>query len=64
MVKNSSANAGDSRVFLHGKFQRRRSLAGYSPRGRKESDTTEHTCTRAQGQNVAHAELRGDRCRV
>ena len=28
-------------VFLHGKFHGQRSLAGYSPWGRKESDTTE-----------------------
>ena len=28
-------------VFLSGKFHRQRSLAGYSPRGRKESDMTE-----------------------
>ena len=30
-------------VFLPGKSQGQRSLEGYSPRGRKESDTTEHT---------------------
>ena len=30
-------------VFLPGKSHGQRSLAGYSPRGRKESDTTEHT---------------------
>ena len=29
--------------FLSGKFQGQRSLAGYSPQGHKESDTTEHT---------------------
>ena len=28
-------------VLLLGKFHRQRSLVGYSPRGRKESDTTE-----------------------
>jgi len=28
-------------VLLPGEFQAQRSLAGYSPRGRKESDTTE-----------------------
>jgi len=33
-------------VFLPGKFHGQRSLAGYSPWGCKESDTTEHTCTR------------------
>ena len=30
-------------VFLPGKFHGQRSLEGYSPWGRKESDTTEHT---------------------
>ena len=30
-------------VFLPGKFQGQRSLAGYSPWGLKELDTTEHT---------------------
>jgi len=30
-------------VFLLRKFHRQRSLAGYSPGGCKESDTTEHT---------------------
>ena len=29
-------------VFLPGKFHGQRSLVGYSPRGHKESDTTEH----------------------
>ena len=34
-------------VFLPGKVHGQRSLAGHSPRSRKESDTTEHihTCT-------------------
>ena len=32
-------------VFLPGKPLGQRSLAGYSPRGRKEPDTTEHTNT-------------------
>ena len=32
-------------LFLPGKSHGHRSLAGYSPRGCKESDTTEHTCT-------------------
>ena len=31
-------------VFLPGKFHGQRSLAGYSPWGCKESDSTEHTC--------------------
>ena len=30
-------------VFLPGKFHGQRSLEGYSPRGRTESDTTEQT---------------------
>ena len=30
-------------VFLPGKFHRQRSLVSYSPWGRKESNTTEHT---------------------
>ena len=30
-------------VFLPGKSHGQRSLAGYSPQGHKESDTTEHT---------------------
>ena len=29
-------------VFLPGKFHGQRSLVGYSPWGRKESDTTDH----------------------
>jgi len=32
-------------VFLPGEFPRKRSLAGYSPWGRKESDTTERLST-------------------
>ena len=32
-------------VFLPGKFHGQKSLAGYSPWGRRESDTTEHACT-------------------
>ena len=32
-------------VFLPGKFHRQRTLVGYSPWGRKESDTTERLCT-------------------
>ena len=30
-----------SSIFLPGKFHGQRGLAGYSPRGRKESDMTE-----------------------
>ena len=33
-------------VFLPGKFHGQRSLAGYSPWGRKELDATEHTAQR------------------
>ena len=33
-----------SPVFLPGKSHGQRSLAGYSPWGRKESDTTKHAC--------------------
>ena len=36
-----------SPVFWPGESQGQRSLAGYSPRGRRESDTTERTHTRA-----------------
>ena len=32
-------------VFLPGKFHRQRNLVGYSPRGCKESNMTEHSCT-------------------
>ena len=31
-------------VFLHGKSHGQRSLVGYSPKGREESDTTERAC--------------------
>ena len=30
-------------IFLPGKFHGQRSLEGYSPQGRRESDSTEHT---------------------
>ena len=47
-VKASASNAGDpgsipgsTPVFLPGESHGRRSLVGYSPWGRKESDTTE-----------------------
>ena len=42
-------------VFLPGESHGQRSLAGYSPRGCKESGTTEHacnTCTHTQYQQV------------
>ena len=32
-------------IFLPGKFHGQRSLTGYSPRGHKESDMTEHAHT-------------------
>ena len=35
-------------VFLPGQFYGQKSLVGYSPRGCKESDTTEHACTQGQ----------------
>ena len=35
-------------VFLPGKLDEQRSLAGYSPWGRTESDTTEHACMHAR----------------
>ena len=50
VVKNPPANAGDvgslekeasTPVLLPGKYHGQRSLAGCSPRGHKESDTTE-----------------------
>ena len=31
-------------LFLPGKFHGHRNLVGYIPRGRKESDTTDHAC--------------------
>ena len=58
VLGNPSASAGDARdmgwipwrrkwqptpVFLPGKFYGQRRLAGYSPWGRKQLDTTEHT---------------------
>ena len=36
-------------VFLPGKFHGQRSLVGYSPKGCKESDTTEHMLLRHLG---------------
>ena len=37
---------GPTPVFLPEKSQGQRSLGGYSPWGRKESDMTEHACTK------------------
>ena len=34
-------------VFLPGEFLGQRSLVGYTPRGSKESDRTEHACMRS-----------------
>ena len=42
-----SSGGGSTPVFLPGESHGQRSLAGYSPRGHKESDTTEHSRTRA-----------------
>ena len=39
-----------TQVFLPGKFHGQRSLLGYSPRGRKESDTNEHACRHRQSE--------------
>ena len=39
-------------VFLPGKFHGQRSLAGYSPWGHKESDTTEQTHTHTQAEHA------------
>ena len=73
MVKNSLANAGDGRdmgsipglgrkwqltpIFLPEESHRQRSLVGYSPCGRKESDTTEHTHTHTHTQNEASTKI-------
>ena len=38
-------------VFLPGKFHGQRSLVGYSPWGRKESDMTEHTEAQMPSEN-------------
>ena len=35
-------NVKPTSVFLPGKFHEQRSLVGYSPRGHKELDTTQH----------------------
>ena len=41
-------------VFLPGEFHGQRSRAGYSPWGRKESDTTEHACVHARACTYTH----------
>ena len=43
--------ATHSSIFLPEKSHQQRSLAGYSPWGRKESDTTEHVHMYAQPEN-------------
>ena len=40
-------------VFLPGKFHGQRSLAGCSPRGLKELDTTKHACLNSLGSSEA-----------
>ena len=39
--KSPGVGSGNPPVFLPGKFHEQRKLAGYSPWGHKESDTTE-----------------------
>ena len=47
-------------VFLPGESRGQRSLAGYSPQGRKESDTTELTsCIYSESSQVIHLGLEG-----
>ena len=65
-VKNPPANAGDvgkspwrrkwqpTPVLLPGESHGQRSLVGYSPRGRKESDTTKLLSTRAHTHTHTH----------
>ena len=45
-------------VFLPGKFHGQRSLVGYSPWGRKESDMTEHTHTHTHTHTNTHIHLK------
>ena len=42
-------------VFLPGKFHGQRSLAGYSPWGRKESDMTERLSTHTHTHTHTHS---------
>ena len=42
-------------VFLSGKFYGQRTLAGYSPWGCRESDTTEHECMDTHTHTRTHA---------
>ena len=41
-----SPGAGHGNPLQYSEFHAQRSLEGYSPRGRKESDTTDHVYTR------------------
>ena len=70
MVKNPSANAGDSRdsgssqdwedpptpIFLPGEFHGQGSLMGYSSWGREESDITERMHARAHTHTHTHTQ--------
>ena len=49
-------------VFLPGKSHEQRSLVGYSPRGCKESDSTEHTCINAINRRDHKSQLRKGVC--
>ena len=49
--KSSGAVNGNVPVFLPGKFHGQRSLAGYSPQGREESDMAERTHPRREVEN-------------
>ena len=48
-----------SPVFFPGKFHGQRSLVGYGPLGRKESDMTEHTQARVQRRSEILGQLAG-----
>ena len=43
-------------IFLLRKFHGQRSLEGFSPWGRKELNTTEHTCARVHTHTCAHTQ--------
>ena len=49
-------------VFLPGKFHGQRSLAGYSPWGHKELDTTEYTCTHSAHTKSTSAQTWNNTC--
>ena len=53
---SGEGNGNPLQVFLPGKSHGRRSLAGYSPWGHKESDTTEwlHSYMHASGHDAGH----------